>query len=66
MKRILVRSLLFAACLGALSFTGFAQSSASAKPVKKQVVTLKDAKGTDVGTATIKPSGKGVEVKLES
>ncbi len=26
---------------------------------------MKDAKGTDVGTATIKASGKGVEVKLE-
>lgn len=65
MNRISVRSLLLVACVGALSFTGVAQSSASAKPIKKQVVTLKDAKGTDVGTAIIKPSGKGVEVKLD-
>ena len=50
------------AALGALSLAGFAQSD---KAVKKQVVELKDAKGSSVGTATIKPSGKGVEVKLD-
>lgn len=62
MKRTLVRSLFLLAILGALRLTGFAQSS---KPIKKQVVTLKDAKGADVGMATIKPSAKGVEVKLD-
>ena len=61
MTRLLTRSLLLAATLGALSLTGFAES---AKPVKKQTVELKDAKGNSVGTATIKSSGKGVEVKL--
>jgi superoxide dismutase, Cu-Zn family len=65
MNRSFPRSLLLAATLGALSFTGFAQSDKSAKPVKKQVVELKDAKGSSVGTATIKSSGKGVEVKLD-
>jgi Cu-Zn family superoxide dismutase len=65
MKLTLVRSLPLVAILGTVSLNGFAQSSNSAKPIKKQVVTLKDAKGTDVGTATIKPSGKGVEVELE-
>ena len=40
-------------------------SPSPTKPVKKQVVELKDAKGNSVGTATIKPSGKGVEVKLD-
>ncbi len=58
MKRTLERSLFLVAILGAVSLTGLAQSS-------KQVVTLKDAKGADVGTATIEPSGKGVEVKLD-
>ena len=63
MNRSITRSLLLAATLGALSLGGFAQSS---KPVKKQVVTLNDAKGNGVGTATIKSSGKGVEVKLDA
>ena len=61
MNRIVARSLLLAATLGALTLTAFAQS---AKSVKKQTVDVKDAKGAGVGTATIKPSGKGVEVKL--
>jgi len=58
----MTRSLFLAAALGALSLTAVAQS---AKPVKKQAVALKDAKGNSVGTATIKSSGKGVEVKLD-
>jgi|BarGraIncu00222A_1022003.scaffolds.fasta_scaffold68598_1 Cu-Zn family superoxide dismutase len=64
MNRSITRSLLLAATLGALCLTGVAQSSKSAKPVKKQAVELKDAKGNSVGTATIKSSGNGVEVKL--
>ena len=35
------------------------------KPVKKTNVALRDAKGNSVGSATIKSSGKGVEVKLD-
>jgi superoxide dismutase, Cu-Zn family len=62
MNRSLARLPFLAAAVVALSLAGFAQSTT---PVKKQVVTLKDAKGADVGTATIKPSGKGVEVKLD-
>ena len=62
MNRSTANSLLLAATLSALSLTGFAQSN---KPVKKQTVELKDAKGNGVGTATIKSSGKGVEVKLD-
>jgi Cu-Zn family superoxide dismutase len=65
MKRTLKRSVLLLAILGAVSLTGLAQSSKPVKPIKKQVVTLKDAKGDSVGTATIKSSGKGVEVKLD-
>ena len=65
MNVIVSRTPLLAATLGALSLTGFAQSTESAKPVKKQVVVLKDAKGDSVGTATIKSSGHGVEVSLD-
>jgi Cu-Zn family superoxide dismutase len=35
------------------------------KLVKKTTVTLKDAKGNDVGTATVVSKGQGVEVKLD-
>jgi superoxide dismutase, Cu-Zn family len=35
------------------------------KPVKKTNVALRDAKGNSVGSATIKSSGKVVEVKLD-
>ncbi len=65
MNRLFARSLLIVASLAALSLVGFAQSATSDKPVKKEVVALKDAKGDSVGTATIKPSGKGVEVTLD-
>src|SRR5664279_1583469 len=65
MNPAIARPLLLIAALGALSLTGFARDTKAAKPVKKQVVELKDAKGASVGTATIKPSGKGVEVKLD-
>jgi Cu-Zn family superoxide dismutase len=37
---------------------------ASAKTAKKKTVDLKDAKGNDVGTATIESKGAGVETKL--
>jgi Cu-Zn family superoxide dismutase len=35
------------------------------KPVKKTTVAVKDAKGNDVGTATVIAKGQGVEVKLD-
>ncbi|MGB7556858.1 MAG: superoxide dismutase family protein [Candidatus Korobacteraceae bacterium] len=53
---ILVVATALTLCIGA----GFAQS----KPVNKKTVELKDAKGNDVGTATIISKGTGVEVKL--
>src|SRR5215471_20384179 len=56
--------LLIVATLIAFAINGFSQEAKS-KPVKKQAVELKDAKGSSVGTATIQPSGKGVEVKLD-
>ncbi len=46
--------------LTACAISGVAQT----KAVKKKTVELKDAKGTDVGTATIVSKGSGVEVKL--
>ena len=64
MDRLITRSIVLVSALGALTFTAFAQEANSAKPVKKQTVERKDAKGNSVGTATIKPSGKGVEVNL--
>ena len=39
--------------------------SAQTKAAKKKTVELKDAKGNDVGTATIVSKGSGVEVKLD-
>ena len=63
MKRPNLPLVIFIA-LVAFAFNAIAQDAKS-KPVKKQTVQLKDAKGTSVGTATIKPAGKGVEVKLD-
>lgn len=45
--------------------SGDSQGTSAAKPVKKKTVSLKDAKGTDVGTATIESKGQGVDVKLD-
>src|SRR5271166_3694449 len=41
-----------------------ASAFAQGAPVKKKTVSLQDAKGAAVGTATIASKGKGVEVKL--
>jgi Cu-Zn family superoxide dismutase len=41
-----------------------ASGSTQTKATKKKTVDLKDAKGNDVGTATIVAKGSGVEVKL--
>jgi superoxide dismutase, Cu-Zn family len=56
--------------LALLTFTVAVAAAAAAqtadpKPAKKTTVSLKDAKGNSVGSATIKTSGKGVEVKLD-
>ena len=64
MNRLITRSLILVATLAALILTAFAQEAKSAKPVKKQTVEIKDAKGNSIGTAVIKSSGKGVEVDL--
>ena len=55
--RALTTGLFLAVCLT----SAFAQT----KPVKKKTVELKDAKGADVGMATIVSKGQGVEVKLD-
>jgi Cu-Zn family superoxide dismutase len=41
------------------------QPAVAQKAPTKKVVSLKDAKGADVGTATIMSKGSGVEVKLD-
>jgi Cu-Zn family superoxide dismutase len=62
MNRSTVRPPVLIAALTALALAAFGQQS---KPVKKEVVELKNAQDHSVGTATVKPSGKGVEVKLD-
>jgi Cu-Zn family superoxide dismutase len=64
MKRSNLYLLIVVATFIAFASNGFAQEAKS-KLVKKQAVELKDAKGSSVGTATIKPLGKGVEVRLD-
>jgi len=51
--------------LGVVLALGGQWGLAQSDPTKKKVVELKDAKGADVGTATILPKGSGVEVKLD-
>jgi len=63
MKRSNVYFLVVIASFIVFAVNGFAQTTA--KPVKKQTVELKDAKGNSVGSATIKSSGKGVKVNLD-
>jgi Cu-Zn family superoxide dismutase len=58
--KLVVRALALAIACTLCLASGLAQS----KPVKKKTVELKDAKGNDVGTATIVSKGTGVEVKL--
>src|SRR5450432_1373538 len=48
-----------------LTYPALSTDTNTRKPVKKTTVALKDAKGISVGSATIKASGKGVEVKLD-
>ncbi|MGB8887172.1 MAG: superoxide dismutase family protein [Candidatus Korobacteraceae bacterium] len=56
-----IRALLTSAALAACAFSGLTQARAA----EKKTVELKDAKGNDVGTATIVSKGSGVEVKLD-
>ena len=48
----------------ALLLPVLASDAKAPKPIKKTTVALKDAKGQSVGSATIKSSGAGVEIKL--
>ncbi len=59
--RTLVTGTAVALCLAASSSASAADKT---KPIKKKTVELKDAKGADVGSATILSKGQGVEVKL--
>jgi len=56
-----VRTLLVAATLALCLISAAAKS----KPAKMKIVALQDAKGADVGSATIYAKGGGVEVKLD-
>jgi Cu-Zn family superoxide dismutase len=56
-----IRALLLGAALAVCVFIGLSQATAA----EKKAVELKDAKGNDVGTATISSKGSGVEVKLD-
>lgn len=58
--RTLASGMTLALCLASTPFA-FAESG---KTIKKKTVELKDAKGTDVGSATIVSKGQGVIVKL--
>jgi Cu-Zn family superoxide dismutase len=58
--KLVVCTLAAAAALTVGVASGFAQG----KPVKSMTIALKDAKGNDVGTATVTAKGIGVEVKL--
>ena len=61
----LTRTLLLLTASAVLALPSVAKDASAPKPVKKTSVALKDAKGNSVGSATIKSSGKGVEVKLD-
>jgi superoxide dismutase, Cu-Zn family len=65
MNSSFARLLFIVFALAAFTSTAVAKDSNAAKPVKKVTVALKDAKGNSVGSAMIKSSGKGVEVKLD-
>jgi len=63
MTHRIARTLLLLVTASVLCLAAVAQDAN--KPVKKTSVALKDAKGNSVGSATIKSSGKGVEVNLD-
>jgi Cu-Zn family superoxide dismutase len=59
------RTILLLAASAALTLTTLAKDANAPQPLKKTTVAIKDAKGNSVGSATIKSSGKGVEVRLD-
>jgi len=59
------KSLLRCLCVTAFAVACVISGTAQTKAPKKKTVELKDAKGNDVGTATIVSKGSGVEVKLD-
>ena len=59
--KLAIRALLLSAAFAVCVFSGLTQAQAA----EKKTVELKDAKGNDVGTATILSKGSGVEVKLD-
>ena len=63
MTHRIARAFLLLVTTSALCLSAVAQDAN--KPVKKTNVALRDTKGNSVGSATIKSSGKGVEVKLD-
>ena len=63
MTHRIAREFLLLVTTSALCLSAVAQDAN--KPVKKTNVALRDTKGNSVGSATIKSSGKGVEVKLD-
>jgi superoxide dismutase, Cu-Zn family len=65
MNHSIARLLALIIASAVLSCSASAKDANTTKPVKKTTVVLKDAKGTSVGSALIKTSGKGVEVKLD-
>ncbi len=60
----IIRTIVAGTALSLCIAAAWSQASAADKPVKKKTVELKDAKGNDVGRATILSKGTGVEVKL--
>jgi Cu-Zn family superoxide dismutase len=60
-SRIVFRAFAITAAVALCVVAGSAKDMAA----KKKTVDLKDAKGNDVGTATIVSKGSGVEVKLD-
>ena len=60
----IIRTIVAGTALSLCIAAAWSQASAADKPVKKKTVELKDAKGNDVGRATILSKSTGVEVKL--
>jgi Cu-Zn family superoxide dismutase len=59
--KLAIRALIVSASLAVCVVSGPTQANAA----EKKTVALKDAKGNDIGTATILSKGSGVEVKLD-
>lgn len=59
--KLAIRALIVTAAFAFCVVSGLTQ----AKAAEKKTIELKDAKGNDVGTATIMSKGSGVEVRLD-